>query len=102
MARCIHVDKMNKFVVVLEFDVNPSAKCCVGLNTGSLCDWYLVVPVEVFISIDKFRVNVRVDNDDGNTSLDVVVRVVGLEDHMGYACQCFSYLIEFSLGFLYK
>ena len=102
MARCIHVDKMNKFVVVLEFDVNPSAKCSISLNAGSLCDWYLVVPVEVLISINKFRVNVRVDNDDGYTSLDVIVRVVGLEDHMGYACKCFCNLIEFGLGFLYK
>ena len=102
MARCIHVDKMNKFVIVFEFDVNPSAECSISLNASSLCDWYLVVPVEVSISIDKFRVNVRVDNDDGYTSLDVIVGVVSLEDHVGYTCKCFCNLIEFGLGFLYE
>ena len=37
MARCIHVDKVNKFVVVFKFDVNPSAKYSISLNAIALC-----------------------------------------------------------------
>ena len=82
--------------------MDPSAKDSISFNANSLCCWYFVVPVEVPVSADKFRVDVRVDDDDGYTTLSMIVRVMGLKGHVGNTCKCFGYLIEFTLGFLYE
>ena len=102
MARGIHVDEVNEFVVMFEFDVYPSAKNSISFYASSLCNWYFVVPVEILVSVDKFWVNVRVDNDYGYTTLNMIIRVMILKGHVGNACKCFGYLVEFTLGFLYE